>query len=434
MKAFRWLWSAYAVSTYGTWIAFGAFPLIAVRVLHSPAFAVSVLEAAGLAVAAVVAIPLGPWIQHRAKRPVMIGMDVVRFLAMASVPVAYLLGRLSFGQLLVVSIVSGTANIVFTAASGAYLKHLVHRDELLAANGRFEGTTWVATATGPPLGGALIGALGPVVTVAADALSYLLSALAVLRIRGSDVATRRGPATRLLTGWRVVFGDPALRRLFLNAMMTSGLIMATLPLLAVLLLGRYHFPAWQYGLAFGVPSLGGFAGARLCARLVARYGRYRVMIVTGWLRSIFPLGLAFTRPGIPGLLTVIVVEGLLIACMGVFNPIYATERLQRAPTEHAAQVVSAWSISSKLSQATLMVIWGVLATLTGPLTAITVSGVLLLGAPLLLPRRSHMPDPVAAPAPGRPAALVVGQDGGHRVGHADHGQEDPERPGGVLSH
>lgn len=394
-RNFGWLWSAYAVSTYGTWIAFGAFPLIAVRVLDSPAFAVSLLEAAGLAVAAIVAVPLGPWIQHHAKRPMMIAMDLVRLLAMASVPVAYLLGILSYGQLLVVSIVSGTAGIVFTAASGAYLKHLVPGERLFAANARFEGTAWVATAAGPPLGGALVGLLGPVVTIAADAVSYLLSAFGVLRIRGTDVATRRDPATRLraadfLTGWRIIFGDPALRRLFLNSTMTGGLIMATSPVLAVLLLGQYHFPAWQYGLAFGVPSLGGFAGARLSGRLVTRYGRHRVLIVTGWLRSIFPLGLALTRPGVPGLLTVIVVEGLLIVCMGIFNPINATERLRRAPTDHAAQVVSAWSISSKLNQAVLMTIWGVLATLTSPLAAITVSGVLLLGAPLLLPRAADL--------------------------------------------
>lgn len=401
---FGWLWSAYAVSTYGTWIAFGAFPLIAVRVLHSSAFAVSFLGAAGLAVAAIVAVPLGPWIEHRTKRPVMIATDLVRFLAMASVPIAYLLGLLCYGQLLAVSVISGTASIAFTAASGAYLKHLVHSDHLLVANGRFEGTSWVATAAGPPLGGALIGLLGPVVTVAADAFSYLLSALGVLRIRGGGVAAPRDAATKvratdLLSGWRFILHDRALRRLFLNSVTVSGLIMATSPLLAVLLLGEYHFPAWQYGLAFGIPALGGFAGARLSARLVTRYGRHRVMIVSGWLRSIFPLGLALTRPGIPGLLTVIVVEALLITCMGVFNPINATERLQRTPADHVAQVLSAWSISGKLAQATLMVIWGVLATLTSPLTAITISGVLLLATPLFLPQRMHMPDPaVGAPA------------------------------------
>jgi MFS family permease len=403
---FGWLWSAYAVSTYGTWVAFGAFPLIAIRVLHSSAFAVSLLEAAGLAVAAIVAFPLGPWVERRAKRPVMIAMDLIRFVAMASVPIAYAFGLLSYVQLLAVAVLSGTASIAFAAASGAYLKYLVRSEHLLVANGRFEGTSWVATAAGPPLGGALIGLLGPVITVVADALSYLLSALAVLRIRGGDIAAPREPATRvrgadLLDGWRFILRDRALRRLFLNSILVGGLIMATLPLLSVLLLGQYHFPAWQYGLAFGVPALGGFVGARLSARLVTRHGRYRVMIVSGWLRSLFPVGLAFVRPGIPGLLTVILVEGLLITCMGIFNPIYATERLQRAPADHAAQVLTTWSVSGKLLQAVLMVIWGVLATLTSPLAAITISGVLLLATPLLLPGRAQLsgPEPVAQLSP-----------------------------------
>ncbi|MFD9187314.1 MFS transporter [Streptomyces phaeochromogenes] len=394
-RSFGWLWSAYAVSTYGTWLAFGAFPLIAVQVLHASALAVSVLEAAGLAVAAVVAFSLGPWVEHRAKRPVMIAMDLIRFVAVASIPIAYVLGLLSYGQLLVVSVISGTASIAFSAASGAYLKYLLRGDHLLVANGRFEGTSWVATAAGPPLGGALIGLLGPVITVMADALSYLLSALGVLRIRGGDIAAPRDRATRLrgadlLCGWRFILRDHVLRRLFLNSILVGGLIMATAPLLSVLLLGQYHFPAWQYGLAFGIPALGGFVGARLSARLVTRFGRHRIMTVFGWLRSLFPLGLAFVRPGIPGLLTVIIVEGLLITCMGVFNPIYATERLQRTPADRTAQVLSTWSATSKLMQAALMVIWGVLATLTSPLTAITLSGVLLLATPLLLPKRIHL--------------------------------------------
>ncbi|MEV4822118.1 MFS transporter [Micromonospora sp. NPDC049274] len=400
-SSFGWLWSAYAVSTYGTWFAFGAFPLIAVRVLHAPAFAVSILAAAGPAVAAVVAFSLGPWVEHRAKRPVLVATDLIRFVAMASVPLAYALGLLSYGQLLVVSVISGTASIAFTAATGAYLKYLVRGDDLLVANGRFEATTWTATAVGPPLGGALVGLLGPVVTVAADALSYLLSALAVLRIRGGDVASPRDRGGRLraadlLIGWRFILHDSVLRGLFLNSILVGGLIMATAPLLAVLLLDQYHFPAWQYGLAFGVPALGGLVGARVSARLVARHGRHRVMTVSGWLRSLFPLGLAFVQPGIPGLVTVIVVEGLLITCMGVFNPIYATERLHRTPLGHTARVLSTWSAVGRLVQAALVVIWGVLASLTSPLAAITISGVLLLATPLLLPGRT--PSPATEPA------------------------------------
>ena len=41
-------------------------------------------------------------------------------------------------QLLVVSIVVAAADIAFKAASGAYLKSLVPREQLLMANARFE--------------------------------------------------------------------------------------------------------------------------------------------------------------------------------------------------------------------------------------------------------------------------------------------------------
>src|SRR5580700_5993173 len=175
-RQFGWLWGAYAVSAYGSGIGFGAFPLIAVRVLHSGPAEVSALSAAGLAVSALVAVPLAPWVEFRRKRPVMMAMDLIRFAALISVPATFFLGWLSFAQLLIVSVTTAAANITFTAASGAFLKTLLPPDDLLSAAGRFESTTWTATAVGPPLGGVAIGLLGPVTTVLADAVSYLLSA------------------------------------------------------------------------------------------------------------------------------------------------------------------------------------------------------------------------------------------------------------------
>jgi hypothetical protein len=49
-RQFGWLWAAYTVSTAGTWLAFGAFPVIAILVLHAGPAEVSSLAAAGLAV------------------------------------------------------------------------------------------------------------------------------------------------------------------------------------------------------------------------------------------------------------------------------------------------------------------------------------------------------------------------------------------------
>ena len=134
-REFGWLWRAYAVSTFGTCLAFGAFPLIAILVLHAGPGEVSALAAAGLAVGAAVAVPLGPWVEFRRKRAVMVAMDLTRFGAMLSIPVAFALGWLSFAQLLIVSVISGAADITFRSASGACVKALVPAGDLLAATG-----------------------------------------------------------------------------------------------------------------------------------------------------------------------------------------------------------------------------------------------------------------------------------------------------------
>jgi MFS family permease len=393
-RPFGWLWTAYALSTFGTWLAFDAFSLIAILVLHAGPAQVSVLAAAGLAVGAAVAVPLGPWVEVRRKRAVMVAMDLTRFTALMSVPAAYALGRLSFAQLLVVAIVVGAADIAFKAASGACLKALVAPGDLLAANGRMESTTWTATLVGPPLGGAAIGLFGPVATVLVNAVSFVLSAAGIRAIGGSETRPARRDGARLragdlLAGWRYILADPVLRPLFFNTVLVNGLIMATAPLVAVLMLGRLGFEPWQYGLAFGLPCAGGLLGSRLARPLAARFGRHEVMLVAGTLRACWSLGLAFIRPGAAGIVLVVAIQLGLVTSVGVFNPLYATERLEATPSDRVARTLSAWSVTGSLTIAGMTALWGLLAGLAGLRAAIALAGVLLLATPLLLPRRAR---------------------------------------------
>ena len=201
-RRFGWFWAAYAVSAFGTWLAFDAFPLIAILAAARRADRGVGAGRRGARGGAVVAVPLGPWVEFRRKRPVMIAMDLLRFAALLSVPAAYALGVLSFAQLLVVSVVVGAADIAFSAACGAFLKSLVRPEDLLVANGRFEATTWTATVLGPPLGGAAIGLFGPVTTVAGQRGQLpALGRWGSARSAGGEPrpartgAPRRGPAT-----------------------------------------------------------------------------------------------------------------------------------------------------------------------------------------------------------------------------------------------
>ncbi len=382
-RQFGWLWTAYAVSAYGSGLGFGAFPLIAVLVLHASPAQVSALSAVGPAVGALIAVPLAPWVEFRRKRPVMIAMDVSRFAVMVTIPVAYAFGQLSFVQLLIVSAMVAAAKIAFNAASGAYLKALVRPDDLLVANARFESTNWSSIAVGPPLGGAAIGVFGPVASVVADALSYLFSALGITAIRGREEQPHRADKSQvragdLLDGWRHILSHPGLRALYLNSMLVSGLIMATEPLLAVLLLRQLGFPPWQYGLAFAVPCIGGFIGSRLARRVVARYGEHRVFRTVGTLRAVWLIGLAFIRPGVVGLLTVMAVELAIIISMSLYSPVQATYRLEHTPKDRIARSLSAWSIGQQASIASFTTLGGLLAAITSPRTALTVMGLLIL--------------------------------------------------------
>ncbi|MEU3505747.1 MFS transporter [Streptomyces hundungensis] len=472
-RRFGWLWASYAVSAYGSGLGFGALPLVAVLALHAGPAEVSALAAVGPAVGALIAVPLAPWVEFRRKRPVMIMMDLVRFAAMATIPVAYALGWLGFVHLLVVSAVVAAAKIAFNAASGAYLKAIVPPDDLLVANARFESTNWSSIAVGPPLGGAAIGLLGPVTTVLADALSYLLSALALTAIgggaptaggggavgagalsagararggegavgagglpAGASAAGGKGPAPAgglldgasavrgkdpgpvgglldgasavggkgrapaggrgpvragaLLDGWRHILGHPVLRPLYLNNLLVSGLIMATEPLLAVLLIRQLGFPPWQYGLAFAAPCLGGLIGSRLARRVVARFGRPWVFRTVGTLRAVWLIGLVFVGPGVAGLVTVMVVELAIIINMSLYTPVLATYRLEQTPEHLVARTLTAWSIGQQTSIAVLTALAGLLADATGPRAALAVAGLLILTTPLLLPRRGRV--------------------------------------------
>ncbi|GAA1011831.1 MFS transporter [Acrocarpospora pleiomorpha] len=391
---FGWLWRAFAASSLGTWLALDAIPLIAVLALDAGAAQVSWIAAVSGAVGALLALPLGPWVEFRPKRRLMIRADVLRCLALMTVPIAYGMGVLSYVHLLAVAVVVAAADIVFIGASGAHLKDLVPERHLVRANGRFETITWISTAVGPPAGGALIGVLGPVATITLNAISYVLSALGLRVISRPDPApparaAGRSSLAEIVAGWRVIAADRVLRLLFANTVLVAALIMATAPLLLYLMLNDLGFTPLQYGLGFGIPCLGGLVGARLSQPLVQRFGQRDILLTFGVTRVLWLAGLAFVGPGTPGLLVVMAVEGAMIFCMGVFNPVFATYRLRSAPHDAVARVLTAWTISTRTAIAAATALWGVLAGLTSARTAITIAGILLIGTAILLPWRQH---------------------------------------------
>ncbi|MEY9845420.1 putative MFS family arabinose efflux permease [Streptacidiphilus sp. BW17] len=395
-RDFRRLWTAYAVSAAGSAVGAGALPLVAVLALHVSTFQVSLLAALSALAGAAIALPLGSRIEYRTKRPVMMAADLVRCVALASVPVAAGLGVLTYAQLCVVGVVQAAAAIAFGVAGTAHLKGLVSSAGRLRAAAHFATTDWISQTAGPPLGGLLIGACGATVTMAVDAFSFLLSAVGVRAIRRPEPAPPTRPSqaegkaaqrAELAAGWHAILRHPGLRPLFWNSLLFSGAVMMSSPLLAVLMLRDLHYTPWQYGLALGLPCLGGVLGSRFTTRLSWRLGPHRMLLLFGVVRAPWLLLLAWVPAGPFGLAFLVVVDTALLFAAGVFNPTFVAYRMSATRDDMLARVMTAWSVSTKAAQPLAIVLGGAVAAFADIRTAVAVAGVLCLASGLLLPWR-----------------------------------------------
>ncbi|MFD7866151.1 MFS transporter [Streptomyces sp. NPDC059783] len=403
-RDFRRLWTAYAVSAAGSAIGMGALPLIALLVLDSSPVEVSALAALSALASGVIALPLGVRVEYRRKRPVMITADLVRCAVLATVPLAMAFDALTFTQLCAVGILQTAASVAFDAAGGAHLKALVRPEHRLRANSLFETTNWITVSAGPPLGGLLIGVLGAAATLVADALSFLGSALGIGRIREPEAAPAQRPAASrtgrdIAAGWRFLLGHPGLRPLFLNALVFGGAVMMSSPLMAVLMLDDLGLAPWGYGLALGLPCLGGVLGSRLAPPLTRRFGARRVLLLSGAARTLWTVLLPLTPSGALGVAYIVTVDFGLLLCAGVFGPSFTTYRMAATPDAYMSRVGTSWSVGSKACQAVFMIAGGLIATAAGVRGTLLLAGLLCLASAPLLPWRGDRPASGTVPAP-----------------------------------
>ncbi|MFC8841078.1 MFS transporter [Streptomyces griseoincarnatus] len=414
---FRRLWGAYAVSAAGSAVGMGALPLIALLVLDSSAFQVSVLAALSAVASALIALPLGVRIEHQYKRPVMITTDLARCVLLVSIPVAMAFDRLTFTQLCVVGVLQTAASVAFDAASGAHLKALVLPEHRLRANSLFETTNWISVSAGPPVGGLLIGALGAAATMVVDALSFLGSAVGIRRIRQPEPAPPARATAHLgrdiAASWQYLLRHPGLRPLFFNALLFGGSVMMASPLMAVLMLDDLGLAPWQYGLALGLPCLGGVLGSRLTPLLTRRFGQRRILLVSGVARTLWTILLPLTPTGALGLCVIVAADFGLLFSAGVFNPSFTTYRMAATPDAFMSRVGTSWSVGAKTCQAAFVIAGGLIAAAAGVRGALLIAGLLCMASALLLPWRKarlssgHVPSPttdaVPSPATDSPA-------------------------------
>jgi len=130
---------------------------------------------------------------------------VIASLALASVPIALALGRLAFGQIIVVAFLAGPRQVIYSLGEQGALPLVVHVSQVPEAVIRNQARSEAAMLAGPPLGGVLFGLAGALPFIA-NAISYVMSALGVLLVQTPlqepRTAQRRGAVTEIVEGLR----------------------------------------------------------------------------------------------------------------------------------------------------------------------------------------------------------------------------------------
>lgn len=297
---FRWYWFSQTLSFVGDRLTGFTAPSIAILVVHASSAQVGVLSATGWLAYPAVGMLAGGLLAHVRKRPVLVAAELTRLLAFVAVGVFALLGHISVAGLVVAVAVAGVATVFGDVASQTYLPTLVEPHSLFAANSRLQSSDSLSKLIGPALAGLVIGVVGPLAALAANGLPFALSAFGQSRVRTLEtrpLPSRRDPVlVRIRDGLTQVGRTPMLRQLVRGSAVRSfgiGIVDTVLLLFAYRALGLSSVGG---GLLLAAGSLGGLTGAFLAARLAARFGVRRMMLLSGlegacWLA--LPLSLLF---------------------------------------------------------------------------------------------------------------------------------------------
>ncbi|GAA1232123.1 MFS transporter [Pseudonocardia alaniniphila] len=303
-RDFRQLWIGDTISQVGTQIGTIALPLLAVSVLGADEFEMGLLATFQHLAFLVVGLPAGAWVDRMRKRNVLIAGDLVRGVALLSLPLAWLAGVLTFPLVLAVATVIGVATVFFDVAYQSYLPSLVPSSRISEGNAKLQVSHSVAQVAGPGLGGVLVRALGAPLVILVDAVSFLASAVFVLRIRHRDERApgndRRALHVEIGEGLGFVFRQPLLRRIVATtgaSNLFGGISNALLVLYAIRDLGVGEA---GLGLALSVGAIGGLAGALLAGPLIRLVGEGRTIalaLLPGLpALALVPLAAGHSRP------------------------------------------------------------------------------------------------------------------------------------------
>ena len=370
--AFVRLWSATTVSVFGSYVTRIALPFVAILVLRAGPFDVAILRSLELVAALVVGFAAGAWVDRLRRRPVMIWADLGRAVLLATIPIGYIGGWLTLGQVFAVAAAAAVLTTFFDVADRAYLPSVVPRSELVRANATLTASISAMEFIGFGVAGFLVSVLTAPIAIAIDAVSFLFSAAFLGTIRTPEPPPpppedREPVLHEIREGLRAVRDDRVVLGLVGSGMGLAamwGVFGATWMLFVV---EDLHIGAEVVGVIAALGGFGSLFGALLAERVTTRWGFGRVLIVATLFVALGNLLIPLAPAALPVIAIACLVGQQLIGdtAMTVFDVATTSVLQRRVDDRRLGRVNATVRVGGALAQLTATLAGGLLAEAIG---------------------------------------------------------------------
>ncbi|MFJ8044170.1 MFS transporter [Kitasatospora sp. NPDC096147] len=300
-RDFRLLWTGETANKFGSAVTGLALPLIAVTQLQASGLQVGLLGAAGWLPWLLIGLPVGVWVDRLPSRPIMLASSATSLLLFATVPLAAHLGVLTLAHLLLVALATGVAGVFFQTAYTAYLPRLLAPADQAEGNAKLHGSASAAGIAGLGAGGLIAQLTGPVSSLLANSVTFVLSLWCTRRIRHREPARAEAPRRELRReigeGLRLLARDVWFRTFVLFGATSNVMLTGYQSLLVLFLVRELGLAEGTVGLLVALASTGGIVGAAIARPVAARLGTARGMLVLELALPALALLIPLTAPG-----------------------------------------------------------------------------------------------------------------------------------------
>jgi MFS family permease len=349
-------------------------------------------------------LPAGHLADRFDQRQLMLAMDLVRLIAIGSIPIAAVLEVLTFPHLLAVVLVEGAASVVFGSASMVFIGAIVPASQFSRAMSQFHFAAGVISVIGPILGGALY-SVDRLLPFVVDAASYVISGvlLFLVSVRARKTATDEQADRRVTAGIRWLWRRADIMRpvLFCTAL---NLVGAAMGVAALVVLTQQGAQANIVGIVMGWSGAGVILGSLVATRAITLGPWLYPIAGVLWAGSLTAIAVS------PSPWTVGVVLTFL-AFLGPSTGVMLFQTLRdEAPGDMYGRVIAAQQLMSTSLAAVAPLVTGVVVAVLGGAAIWVVLAAICLGATTLtIPRRRMARETAGdAVAPGEPAVAVKG--------------------------